>query len=77
MPFGLKNSSATYQKLANNMLKEHIGKTMEVYIYDMLGKSNKSKDHPEHLKQTFNIIDMYIMKLNPSKCTFRVVVGFF
>ncbi|KAI5327472.1 hypothetical protein L3X38_026868 [Prunus dulcis] len=30
--FGLKNVRATYQRLVNKMLKEQIGKTMEVYV---------------------------------------------
>ena len=37
--FGLKNAGVTYQKLVNKMFKKIIGKTMEVYIDDMLVKS--------------------------------------
>ncbi|GFS40353.1 hypothetical protein Acr_00g0068050 [Actinidia rufa] len=36
MPFGLKNAGATYQRLVNKMFNAQIGKTMEVYIDDML-----------------------------------------
>lgn len=32
------------------MFKELIGKTMKVYIDDMLIKSLRAKDHLEHLK---------------------------
>ena len=45
MPFGLKNAGATYQRLVNKMFKERIGKTMEVYVDDMLVKSLKTKEH--------------------------------
>ncbi|KAL5570576.1 hypothetical protein UlMin_027151 [Ulmus minor] len=38
MPFGLKNAGATYQRLVNKMFKQQIGKTMEVYVDDMLVK---------------------------------------
>ncbi|KAL5539706.1 hypothetical protein UlMin_045789 [Ulmus minor] len=41
MPFGLKNAGATYQRLVNKMFKQQIGKTMEVYVDDMLVKSLK------------------------------------
>lgn len=50
---------------------------MEVYIDDMLVKSVKLEDHVKHLKQTFDIIERYIMKLNPSKCIFGVSVSLF
>ncbi|KAL5543866.1 hypothetical protein UlMin_007650 [Ulmus minor] len=36
MSFGLKNAGATYQRLVNKMFKDQIGKTMEVYVDDML-----------------------------------------
>ena len=50
MPFGLKNAGATYQRLVNMMLKDLIGKSMEVYMDDMLVKSKMARDHAEHLK---------------------------
>ena len=36
MPFGLKNVGSTYQRLVNMMFANQIGRTMEVYIDDML-----------------------------------------
>ena len=39
MPFGLKNVGATYQRLVYKMFTEHLGKSMEVYVDDMLVKS--------------------------------------
>lgn len=41
MPFNLKNADATYQRLVNRMFANLIGKTMEVYIDDMLVKSQR------------------------------------
>ncbi|KAG7588731.1 Ribonuclease H-like superfamily [Arabidopsis suecica] len=72
MPFGLKNAGATYQRLVNKMFHEHLGKTMEVYIDDMLVKSLKKEDHIKHLEECFEILNQYQMKLNPAKCTFGV-----
>ena len=76
-PFGLKNIGATYQRLVNRMFKYLIGKSMEVYIDDMLVKSKTVGDHIEHLNQMFNILRKYRMKLNPLKCAFGVGSGKF
>ena len=72
MPFGLKNVGATYQRIVNMMFKDLIGKSMEIYMDDMLVKSKMAGDHAEHLRQMFNILQKYQMKLNPLKCAFGV-----
>ena len=77
MPFGLKNTGVTYQLLVNMMFKEQIGKTMEVYVDDMLVKSKLMSDHVTHLAEMFEIIRTYHMKLNPLKCAFGVSSGKF
>ena len=56
MPFGLKNARATYQHLVNKMFHDLLGRTMEVYIDDMLVKSLRAEDHVEHLKQSFEVL---------------------
>lgn len=73
MSFGLKNAGATYQRLVNKMFKEQLGKTMEVYIYDMVIKSKKKEDNVSDLAETFQVLNKYQMKLNPTKCTFGVL----
>ena len=45
MSFGLKNARATYQRLVNKGFTNLIGKTMEVYVDDMLVKSFQKKYH--------------------------------
>ena len=40
---------------------------------DMLVKSTQEGD----LKETFNTLRSYNMKLNPNKCAFRVIAGKF
>ena len=72
MPFGLKNTGVTYQHLVNVMFKEQIGKTMEVDVDDMIVKSKVAFDHVAHLADTFKILRVYRMKLNPLKCVFDV-----
>ena len=59
------------------MFKEKIGKTMEVYVDDMLVKSKTAADHVAHLADTFVVLRKYRMKLNPLKCAFGVASGKF
>ncbi|KAL5559394.1 hypothetical protein UlMin_035605 [Ulmus minor] len=77
MPFGLKNAGATYQRLVNKMFKQQIGRTMEVYVDDMLVKSLKADEHINNLRESFEVLREYKMKLNPAKCAFGVTSGKF
>ncbi|KAM1342966.1 hypothetical protein ACFX2F_007216 [Malus domestica] len=72
MPFGLKNAGATYQRLVNLMFTEHIGKSMKVYVDDMLVKRKHADQHITNLSETFTILKRYRMRLNPNKCAFGV-----
>ena len=51
MPFRLKNARVAYRRLVNKMFKEMIGKTMEVYIDDMLVKSLKAANCPRSINE--------------------------
>ena len=77
MPFSLKNVGATYQRLVTKVFKPLLGKTMEVYINDMLVKSKELLDHAEHLQEAFKLLRAYDMKHNPSKYAFEVSAGRF
>ena len=72
MPFGLKNAEATYQRLVNKMFQDQIGRNVEVYMDDMLIKSKEDADHLKDLKETFQTLRGYNMKLNLGKCAFGV-----
>ena len=77
MSFGLKNIGTTYQRLMNKMFANQIERNVQVYVDDMLVKSRREDDHLEDLKETFDTLRSYNMKLNPSKCAFGVTVGKF
>ena len=77
MPFRLKNAGATYQRLVNKMFNKQIGRNMEVYVDDMLVKSKEELAHLDNHRETFATLKQYQMKLNLSKCVFRVVSGKF
>ena len=74
MPFGIVNAGATYQRLMNKIFKGQLGRNMEVYVDDMIVKSLLAETHLEDLKECFENLRTYKMKLNPSKCTFGLTL---
>ena len=72
MPFSLKNAGATYQRLVNHMFRPQIERNVEIYIDDMLVKSQDEGKHLDDLQKTFDTHRQYNIRLNPSKCAFRV-----
>ena len=77
MPFGLKNVGEMYQRLMNKMFTNQIRRNVQVYVDDMLVKSQSEDDHLEDLKETFDTLHSYNMKLNWSKFAFGVMAGKF
>ena len=59
------------------MFSKQIGRNVEVYVDDMLVKSKEEEDHLDNLKETFNTLRQYSMKLNLPKCAFGVSSGKF
>ena len=59
------------------MLFRSIGRNVQVYVDDMLVKSLREKDHLDDLRETFDTLRSFNMKLNLSKCAFRVTAGKF
>jgi hypothetical protein len=49
MPFGLKNSGATYQRAMNSIFHGFIETFMQIYIDDIVIKSVSGKSHIDHL----------------------------
>ena len=61
----------------NKMFAHQIGRNVQVYMDDMLVKSIREDDHLDNLKETFDTLRSYNMKLNPNKCAFGVTAGKF
>ena len=59
------------------MFVHQIGRNIQVYVDDMLMKSLREDDHLDNLKETFDTLQSYNMKLNPNKCALGVTVGKF
>ena len=64
MPFGLKNVGATYQRLVNKLFEKQIERNVEVYVDDMLVKSQATQHHVQDLAKTCDVLRRHNMKLN-------------
>lgn len=77
MTFGLKNAGATYQRAMNYIFHKLIGKTVEIYIDDVVVKSGDYDEHLADLKEALECTRKYSLKMNPNKCAFGVSAGEF
>src|ERR1044072_2313018 len=77
MPFGLKNAGATYQRLMDKVFHRLIGKTMEVYVDDMIVKAEKMDLHVHNMAEAFDSMRRHNMRLNPEKCSLGINGGKF
>jgi hypothetical protein len=75
MPFGLKNAGATYQRMMKNCLGSQIGRNIKVYIDDVVITTRKEESLISDLVETFDNLNRYKLKLNPTKCSFGVSAG--
>jgi hypothetical protein len=54
---------------------EHIGRTVEAYVDDIVVKTRKASDLLSDLEATFRCLKAKGVKLNPEKCVFGVPRG--
>ena len=77
MLFGLKNVSSKYQRMMTKMFEPQLGRSIEVYVDDMVVKSKVMSEHVADLTNIFEILRRHKLRLNASKCSFGVGLGKF
>ena len=77
MSFGLKNAGATYHRAMNAIFHDMLGHQMEVYIDDIVVKSERANEHVDHLRKSFERMRHHQLKLNPIKYEFEFMLGIF
>jgi hypothetical protein len=65
MPFGLRNAGATYQRCMQHVFGDHIGRTVEAYVDDIVVKTRKADDLVDDLNIAFGCLRANEVKLNP------------
>ena len=67
MPFRLKNAGATYQCAMVALFHDMIHHEIEVYMDDMIDRSQTEEEHLDHLQKLFERLKKYKLRLNPNK----------
>jgi hypothetical protein len=75
MSFGFRNAGATYQRCMLHVFGDHIGRTVEAYIDDIVVKTRKADNLVNDLHIAFDCLRANGVKLNPVKCVFGVPRG--
>ncbi|XP_064470511.1 uncharacterized protein LOC135384989 [Ornithodoros turicata] len=69
MPYGLRNSAATFQRVMNGLLRRHRDYTC-VYIDDIAIHSNSWEEHVRHLRAVLSTLRESGLTANIKKCRF-------
>lgn len=70
--FVLKNVGETYQQMMNKIFIGNIKYLLEVYMDDLIVKSEEEPEHITHMESIFGNVRKYGICLNPKKFNFRV-----
>ena len=73
----MKNAGATYQRAMNYIFHKLIDRIVEIYIDDVVVKSNGYKEHLADLWETLECTRKHGLKMNHNKCAFVVSAGQF
>jgi hypothetical protein len=77
MTFGLKNTGATYQRAMNLIFHDLLGIILEIYLDDVIVKSDSMDGHLANLCLALERMCRYVLKMNSLKCVFGVSAGKF
>ena len=70
LPFGLSNSSASFQRMMEYILRELLPHLCLVYIDDVIVHSHTEEEHLDSLDKVFQCLRRYNVRLKPAKCVF-------
>ena len=72
MPFGLCNSSASFQNYINDTLQEYLDNFCTVYLDDILIYSEIKAEHKIHVKCVLQKLHEVSLQADITKCTFYI-----
>src|SRR5450432_4670298 len=71
MPFKLTNTSAIYQALINNILREYLDDFIVIYLDDILIYNKNEKEHTGYVIKVLETLERTGLKINGEKLTFH------
>jgi hypothetical protein len=75
--FWSKNTGTTYQRAMNLIFHDLLGIILEIYIDDVIVKSDSMDNHLVDLRLSLKRMCQHGLKMNPLKSTFGVSTGKF
>ena len=75
MSFGLNNAGETYQRAIQLCFADQLHCNIEAYVDDIVVKTKTQDQFITDLEVTFNSLQKFRWKLNPTKCIFGVPFG--
>ena len=70
MPFGLKNATATFQRVINQVLARELSSFVKVFVDDINVHSVTWVEHVQHIDTILSKLEVVNLKLNSDKCYF-------
>lgn len=70
LPFGLKNSPSTFQRVMDNIFREYLHKFCFIYVDDIVVFSKSLDEHLHHLKLIFTKLRQFTLKIQLDKSEF-------
>ncbi len=71
MPFGLSNSTAVFQALVNDMLRDMVNRFVFIYLDDILVFSQNERDHVQHIRRVLQQLLEKKLFAKVVKCQFH------
>lgn len=72
IPFGLTNTSSTFQSVVNDSLRPYLRQFVLVFFDDILVYKYNMQDHIVHLRVVFTLLKLNSFVSKSSKCLFSV-----
>ncbi|KAH7704917.1 gagpol and env protein precursor, partial [Aphelenchoides avenae] len=70
LPFGLSTAPGQFERAMEKLFAEDLGKTVYVYLDDILIATDSLEEHFEVLERVLQKLREYNLRLKPSKCAF-------